>query len=334
MIKKLNIFSGMQPSGIPTLGNYIGVLRQWKILQKIYNSIYCIADLHYLTNNKENSKILFKRSLDLLAIYLACDIDPNESVIFLQSHIPEHSQLSWILNCYTYFGELTRMVQFKEKIKNKKNINLGLLSYPVLMASDILLYQTDIVPVGKDQIQHLELSRTIARRFNKLHGDVFIIPEKIISKTGSKIMSLSNPNKKMSKSNLNRNNFISLLDQPYSIIEKIKNAKTDSDNPPKINFDIIKKPGISNLLSIISELRGINIKDLEISFKNKSYKYLKNEVTGAVLEHLKILQKKYFLIRKDEKYLINILKSGSKKAKKIARGTLKKVNESIGLLNF
>lgn len=328
---KLNIFSAAQPSGIPTLGNYIGTIRNWNMFQKNYNSIYCIADLHAITK-KQNPKSLLKNSLDLLSIYLSCDIDPKISTIFMQSHRPEHTQLSWMLSCYTYFGELKRMIQFKEKSRNNKNINIGLFSYPILMASDILLYQTHKVPAGLDQTQHIELSKLIAKRFNKIYNsNIFNIPELMITQSGSRIMALSNPKKKMSKSDKNQNNFISLLESEKSIIRKIKNAQTDSDHPPVIRYDVIKKPGISNLLCILSELTGKNIIDLEIYFANKLYRDLKLEVIHTVLEHIKKLQKKYLYIRSEEKYLLEILKSGSEKAKKIANNTLSKVKNAIGL---
>ncbi|MDQ1237353.1 MAG: tryptophan--tRNA ligase [Wigglesworthia glossinidia] len=331
-MKKLNIFSAAQPSGIPTLGNYIGAIRNWNIFQKKYNTIYCIADLHAITK-KQNPKLLFKYALDILSIYLSCDINPNKSIIFIQSQILEHTQLSWILNCHTYFGELKRMIQFKEKSKNNKNINIGLFSYPILMASDILLYQTHKVPAGLDQSQHIELSRTVAKRFNKIYGKIFNIPELIISQSKTRIMSLVNPKIKMSKSDNNPNNFISLLDSEQSIIKKIKHAQTDSDNPPIIKYDVINKPGVSNLLSILSELTGNNILELEIYFTNKLYEDLKSEVIGVVLEHVKKLQKKYFQIRPEENYLMEVLKSGSKKAKKIASNTLLNVKKAVGLLN-
>lgn len=327
---KLNIFSAAQPSGIPTLGNYIGTIRNWSTWQKSYNSVYCIADLHALTK-RQTPKLLLKHSLDLLSVYLSCDINPKDSIIFMQSHISEHAQLCWILSCYSYFGELRRMVQFKEKSKNSKSINMGLFSYPILMTSDILLYQSHKVPAGLDQAQHVELSKLIAKRFNKIYGNIFNIPELMITQSGSRIMALSNPKKKMSKSDKNQNNFISLLESEQSIVKKIKNAQTDSDNPPIIKYDMINKPGISNLLSILSELTGSNIAELEMYFTDKLYKDLKLEVTSIVLEHIKKLQKKYFYIRSEEDYLMEILKSGSEKAKKIANRTLSKVKNAIGL---
>lgn len=333
-MKKINIFSAMQPSGIITLGNYIGSLKNWQTIQNKYNCIYCVADMHALTV-KINPKLLKKIILDNVALYLSCNVNPKKSIIFIQSHVKYHSQLCWILNCFIYLGELTRMTQFKKKIKNIFNeINLGLLSYPILMASDILLYQTKIVPVGQDQIQHLELSKKIAKRFNKIYGkNIFNIPEPLLS-NGNKIMSLSNPKKKMSKSDKNSNSFISLLDDPKNIAKKIKRSLTDIDNPPKIYYDIKNKPGISNLLLILSNLTGKKISIIEKEFKNKDYSYLKIDVINCITDTLNDIQHKFYFYRNNEDLLRQVLKYGSKKASQYAKKTIIKVYNAIGLYNL
>lgn len=330
-MRKKIIFSGIQPTGLLTIGNYIGALSQWKKLQKKYFCIYCIADLHSLTIYQKKD-ILNKNILDTLAIFLACGIDPENSIIFVQSHIPQHVQLNWILNCFTNFGEIKRMTQFKQKISfNKKNINIGLFNYPILMAADILLYQTSKVPVGKDQIQHIELTRRIAYRFNNIYGNIFTIPEKILNNNGSCIMSLLNPQKKMSKSDSNTNNIISLFDNDFMIRQKIKNAITDSDFPPNIKYDLKNKPGISNLLIILANITNCSIEQLEQNFKNKNYNDLKESIINYLCLFLNKLREKYFLYRKNEKYLKNIIVNGAKKAKKHADFTFKKVSNVIGL---
>ncbi|QJC34224.1 tryptophan--tRNA ligase [Enterobacteriaceae endosymbiont of Donacia cinerea] len=329
-MKKKIVFSGIQPTGLLTLGNYIGALKQWKKLQKKYFCIYCIADLHSLTIHQKKN-ILNKNILDVLAMCLACGINPEKSIIFIQSHVPQHSQLNWILNCFTNFGEIKRMTQFKEKIFLNKNINVGLFNYPILMAADILLYQTNKVPVGKDQIQHIELARDIAYRFNKIYGNIFTIPEKILNYNGSCIMSLINPNKKMSKSDTNNNNIISLFDNDSIIKQKIKNAVTDSNYPPIIKYDFKNKPGISNLLVILSNITEFSIEKLEKDFQNKNYNSFKESIVINLCLFLNKLRKKYFFYRKNEKYLKSIITNGAEKAKKYANITLKKVYNVIGL---
>lgn len=331
-MKKI-VFSGTQPSGTLTIGNYIGALSQWVDMQDKFFCIYCIVDLHAITV-KQNSKILQKHILDTIAIYLSCGINPEKSIIFVQSHVPEHTQLNWILNCYTYFSELKRMTQFKKKSNKleKNNINCGLLNYPILMASDILLYNTSFVPVGQDQKQHLELSRNIANRFNVLYNKLlFSIPEPIILKLGSRIMSLMEPNKKMSKSDVNKNNIISLLDHPTLVVKKINKSVTDSDNPPLISYNMKKKSGISNLLNILSNISGESIFDLEKKFKGRVYSDLKRETAQSLCNLLKKLQKNYYQYRKDENYLKKVVQEGAKKASKYAKKTLKKVYQAIGL---
>lgn len=327
------LFSGAQPSGKLTIGNYIGAIRQWVKMQYDYQCIYCIVDLHAITN-RNNLHQLYNTSLDTLALYLACGIDPNNSIIFIQSHVPEHSQLNWLLNCYTYFGELNRMTQFKEKLKQQKeNLNIGLFNYPVLMASDILLYQTNLVPVGFDQKQHLELTRNIAERFNHTYGRIFVIPEIFIPTRGSRIMSLLEPNKKMSKSDSRPGNTIALLDDINIVSRKIEHAVTDTDEPPMIKYDPVNKPGISNLLEILSGISDQTIMCLEEVFKDKTYSQLKNEIIKSVSSMLKKLQSRYYTERVNEDKLRNILYVGAKKAQKRANATLNKVYKAIGLRN-
>ncbi|VFP84506.1 Tryptophan--tRNA ligase [Candidatus Erwinia haradaeae] len=325
------VFSGVQPSGALTIGNYIGALKQWVKIQDDYNCMYCIVDLHALTV-RQDPKVLRQATLDTVALYLACGIDPQKSIIFLQSKVPEHTQLSWILNCYTYVGELNRMTQFKDKSScYAAHIHSGLFNYPVLMASDILLHQTSIVPVGEDQKQHVELSRNIASRFNSLYGDIFIIPEALFPQRGGRVMSLLNPTTKMSKSDRNHNNFISLLESSRSIHKKIKKATTDSDQPPVIRYDPKAKPGISNLLVILSVIRGTSISVLEEEFSGKLYGHLKAETAEAVSEMLGTLNKLYHTYRHDESFLYQVIDLGSKKARTGAQKTLKKVYHALGL---
>lgn len=326
------VFSGAQPSGELTIGNYMGALRQWVGMQDDYHCIYCIVDLHAITARQDPEK-LRKATLDTLALYLACGIDPEKSTIFVQSHVPEHTQLSWILNCYTYFGELSRMTQFKDKSSRyAENINAGLFSYPVLMAADILLYQTNQVPVGEDQKQHLELSRDIASRFNALYGDVFKVPEPFIPKSGARVMSLLEPGKKMSKSDENRNNVIGLLEEPKSVIKKIKRAMTDSEEPPVIRYDVKEKAGVSNLLDILSGVTGKSIPDLEQHFEGKMYGHLKGEVADAVSTMLETLQARYHEFRNDEALLEKVMRDGAAKARAQASETLKKVYQAVGFV--
>ncbi|CUU22569.1 tryptophan--tRNA ligase [Duffyella gerundensis] len=326
------VFSGAQPSGELTIGNYMGALRQWVQMQDDFHCIYCIVDLHAITV-RQDADALRKATLDTLALYLACGIDPEKSTIFVQSHVPEHTQLSWILNCYTYFGELSRMTQFKDKSSRyAENINAGLFSYPVLMAADILLYQTNQVPVGEDQKQHLELSRDIASRFNALYGDVFKVPEPFIPKSGARVMSLLEPGKKMSKSDENRNNVIGLLEEPKSVIKKIKRAMTDSEEPPVIRYDVKEKAGVSNLLDILSGVTGKSIPDLEQHFEGKMYGHLKGEVADAVSTMLETLQARYHEFRNDEALLEKVMRDGAAKARAQASETLKKVYQAVGFV--
>ncbi|KDN10306.1 tryptophan--tRNA ligase [Gilliamella sp. Imp1-1] len=326
------VFSGAQPSGELTLGNYLGALKNWVALQGEYDCIYCIVNQHAITVRQDPNK-LRKATLDTLALYLACGIDPQKSTIFVQSQVPAHAELGWALNCYTYFGELSRMTQFKDKSsRHSENINVGLFDYPVLMAADILLYQANLVPVGDDQKQHLELSRDIAMRFNALYGDIFTIPEPFISKVGARVMSLQEPTKKMSKSDENRNNVIGLLENPKDIEKKIKRAMTDSDEPPVVRYDLKNKAGVSNLLDILTGVTGKPISELEKEFEGKMYGHLKTEVATQVIDMLTTLQAKYHQYRDDESYLISIMQEGAEKARSKAEPTLKKVYNAIGFV--
>lgn len=333
MNKSTVVFSAAQPSGILTIGNYIGAICQWVKMQQYCQCIYCIADLHAITTAQSNRGKLHDLSLDTLALYLACGIDPDISTVFIQSHVPEHSQLHWILNCYAYFGELNRMTQFKEKLERHINdINVGLFNYPILMASDILLYQSNLVPVGSDQKQHLEFTRNIAKRFNNKYGPVFTIPKIFIPDFGARIMSLLNPKKKMSKSDHNSSDYISLLDSIDTISSKIKRAVTDSDTPPVIYFDPIKKPGISNLLLILSGITECSMFNLEHMFRKKTYAQLKNAVIQSLSDMLVKLQRRYYDERANENKLNRILYIGANKARSQASFTLKKVHKVIGLV--
>ncbi|MBU9822145.1 MULTISPECIES: tryptophan--tRNA ligase [Rahnella] len=330
------VFSGAQPSGELTIGNYMGALRQWVHMQDDYECIYCIVDLHAITVRQDPAQ-LRKATLDTLALYLAVGIDPKKSTIFVQSHVPEHSQLSWALNCYTYFGELGRMTQFKDKsaryeTSNSESITAGLFDYPVLMAADILLYQTNQVPVGEDQKQHLELSRDIASRFNALYGDVFTVPEPFIPKSGARVMSLQEPTKKMSKSDDNRKNVIGLLEDPKAVSKKIKSAMTDSEEPPVVRYDVKNKPGVSNLLDILSGVTGKAIPELEAQFEGQMYGHLKGAVAEAVAGMLTEVQERYHRFRNDEAYLQEVMREGAEKARARAKVTLAKAYEAIGFV--
>ncbi|KLN95495.1 tryptophan--tRNA ligase [Moellerella wisconsensis] len=326
------VFSGAQPSGELTIGNYMGALRQWAQMQDDYDCIYCIVDQHAITVRQDPTQ-LRQRTLDTLALYLACGIDPNKSTIFVQSHVPQHAQLGWALNCYTYFGELSRMTQFKDKSsRHSENINAGLFDYPVLMAADILIYQTNQVPVGIDQKQHLELSRDIAQRFNAIYGEVFTVPEPFIPKGGARVMALQDPNKKMSKSDDNRNNVITLLEDPKSAAKKIKRAVTDSEEPPCVRYDLENKPGVSNLLDILAGITNKTIEQLETEFAGQMYGHLKGAVADAVAEMLTSLQERYHHFRNDEALLNKIMADGADKAAQQAQKTLDKVYDVIGFV--
>ncbi|MBR2823931.1 MAG: tryptophan--tRNA ligase [Clostridia bacterium] len=325
--RKKRIFSGIQPSGTLTIGNYIGALRHFPELQDAYDCIYCIVDEHAITV-RQTPADLRRRCLELAAIYLACGLDPEKCIIYCQSHVSAHAELAWILNCFTYMGELQRMTQFKDKsAKHADNINAGLFTYPVLMAADILLYQTDAVPVGADQKQHLEITRDIAQRFNAVYGDVFVVPEPLITKVGARVMSLQDPTRKMSKSDPEEC-FISLLDDADTVRRKIRRAVTDSDGD--IRFDPEAKPGVSNLLSIMTALTGESIDDVCAEMAGQGYGDLKNRTADAVIAALDPLQAEYKRLIADKQYLLDILLSGAEKASYLATKTLRKVQKKIG----
>ncbi len=324
---KKTIFSGMQPSGYVTLGNYLGALRNWTKLQDDFNCLYCIVDMHAITVRQDPIK-LRQQARTLLMQYIAAGLDPEKNIIYYQSHVPQHAELGWVLNCFTYMGELSRMTQFKEKsISHADNINAGLFTYPVLMAADILLYKADLVPVGEDQRQHLEITRDIATRFNGLYGDVFTIPEAYIGKVGARVMALQEPTKKMSKSDTNKNNTIALLDEPSVIMNKIKKAVTDSDNEVRYSED---KPGVSNLLNIYCAVTDKTMAEAEKDFAGSNYGQFKNAVGEAVVANLEPIQKKVKELEKNKDYLDSIIKLGADKAQRIANKTLTKVHRKIG----
>lgn len=321
------IFSGIQPSGTLTLGNYIGALRNFKLLEDEYQCIYCVVDMHAITV-RQDPAALRRRCLELAAIYIASGLDPKKNVIYCQSHVSGHAELAWILNCFTYMGELQRMTQFKDKAqKHADNINAGLFTYPTLMAADILLYQTDLVPIGADQKQHLELTRDIAQRFNGVYGDVFTVPEGYFGKVGSRIMSLQDPTRKMSKSDP-EDTFISLLDPPDAIRRKVKRAVTDSE--ADIRFDPAGKPGVSNLLSIIAALTGQSVEEAAAELQGQGYGKLKDRVSECVIETLAPLQSEHKRLMADKAYLQGVLKENADIANGMALRTLRKVQRKVG----
>lgn len=332
MSRKPIVLSGAQPSGQLTIGNYLGALRQWDQMQDDYQCLYCIVDLHAITV-RQDPQALHSASLDSLALYLACGIDPNRSAVFLQSHVPEHSQLAWVLNCYTQFGELSRMTQFKDKSeRHNNNVNAGLFTYPVLMAADILLYQANQVPVGHDQKQHLELARDIAMRFNALHGEVFTVPEPFIPQVAARVMSLQEPTKKMSKSDDNPWNFVGLLEDPKVINKKFKKAITDSEDPPRVYFDLDNKPGVANLLNILSGVTGKTVSTLEAEYEGKMYGHLKGDVADAVITLLEPVQQRFREIRADQSLMQHVMREGAAKAREHASRTLAAVNTAVGFV--
>lgn len=332
MDDKKTIFSGVQPSGNITLGNYLGAIKNFATLQNDYNCLYAIMDMHSITV-RQNPAELRKRTLDLLKIYIACGVDPEKNLMFIQSHVPEHCQLSWVLNCYTYMGELSRMTQFKDKsAKHADNINAGLFTYPVLMAADILLYGADLVPVGKDQMQHIEITRDIAQRFNSIYGDVFKIPEGFMPKSSAKIMSLTEPTKKMSKSDENPKAYISLLDDFNIVAKKIKSAVTDSEGVIEYRENDETKAGINNLLSIMAAVTGKSIEEIAAEYSGKGYGTFKSDVAEAVVEELRPIRAKYEELSGNKDYLVNIYEKGAEQAQRIASRTLKKVYKKIGFV--
>lgn len=325
----MRVFSGIQPTGQIHIGNYLGAIKQWVEMQDEADCVFCIVDLHSLTIPYEPKK-LKERILEKAVVYLAAGIDPEKSVIFVQSDVKEHTELAWLLNTVTPVGDLGRMTQFKDKSKKfKDNINAGLLNYPILMAADILLYQTDVVPVGEDQKQHVELARTIARKFNQRFGETFHIPEPKIAKSGAKIMSLQDPTRKMSKSD-GPETYIGLFDEPEEIKSKIMRAVTDTGKIVK--YDEKKKAGISNLLTIYSLLSGKTIKELEKKFDGKGYADFKKSLAQVVIDYLEPFRKKKKELLTREIYIEEILKRGAKKAESIAKSTMEDVRKKMGLL--
>lgn len=331
--KKKTIFSGVAPSGNIHIGNYLGAIRQWIEMQNSgeYKNIFCVVDEHALTTPQDPAKLRSK-ILEVFTLYLALGIDPEKSIIFIQSHVPEHSELNWILSTITPVGELERMTQFKDKSKKQKSVLAGLLNYPVLMAADILLYKTNIVPVGEDQLQHIELARAIAKKFNNAYGQTFVIPEPFINKEGKRIMGLDDPAQKMSKSAENKNNYIALLDSPETIREKIKTAVTDSGS--EIKYDIENKPAISNLLLIYSLFSEKKISELEKEYAGKNYSILKKDLAEIIIEGLSPVQKKYQELSANPDYVKKVLRAGAEKAKTIASKTMSEVRSKIGFLEL
>ena len=328
---KKRIFSGIQPTGQLTLGNYIGALRNFNLLQDEYDCLYSIVDLHSLTV-RQNPAELRKACLRTMSLFLASGLDPKKNIIFFQSHVHEHAELSWLLSCFTYVGELGRMTQYKEKSqKNQDNINAGLFTYPVLMAADILLYLSDLVPIGADQKQHLELSRDIAQRFNAIYGDVLVVPDAYIPKVGARVMSLLEPDKKMSKSDPEET-FIALLDKPDVIRKKIKRAVTDSEGC--VRFDPENKPGVSNLMSILSALTGTHLDGIAADFDGKGYGAFKDAVAEAVVAALEPIQAEYDRIIGDKEYLQSVMTDGAERAGALAHKTMLKMRKKLGLAQF
>ena len=329
---KKTIFSGVQPSGKLTLGNYLGAIRNFPLLQEDYNCIYCVVDMHAITV-RQDPAALRRATLEVLAQYMACGLDPQKSILFIQSHVPAHAELAWVLNCFTMFGEASRMTQFKDKsAKHADNINVGLFTYPVLMAADILLYQTNLVPVGVDQSQHIEICRDIANRFNGLFPGTFTMPEGLYPKVGegAKITSLADPNSKMSKSDPNPNGYILLMDKPEDIMRKFKRAVTDSDS--HIVMDPQNKPGVSNLIQIYALATGKTIAEVEAEFAGKGYGEFKPAVGEAVVELLRPIREKTEDLLRNKDYLEQVYKEGAQKASYLARKTLDKVYRKVGFV--
>ncbi|HFD4267223.1 TPA: tryptophan--tRNA ligase [Vibrio parahaemolyticus] len=330
------VLSGVQPSGELSIGNYLGALRQWQQMQDDYDCQYCVVDLHAVTV-RQDPKALHEATLDALAICLAVGVDTKKSTLFVQSHVPEHAQLGWLLNCYTQMGELSRMTQFKDKSARYANdVNVGLFDYPVLMAADILLYGAHQVPVGSDQKQHLELARDIATRFNNIYSPespIFTVPEPYIPTVNARVMSLQDATKKMSKSDDNRKNVITLLEEPKSIIKKINKAQTDTETPPSIRHDVENKAGIANLMGLYSAATGMSFEEIEAKYKGvEMYGPFKKDVGEAVVAMLEPIQEEYRRIRADRAFMDEVMKQGAEKASARAAETLKKAYEAVGFV--
>ena len=330
--KKKVMLSGIKPTGDLTLGSYLGAVKNWVERADLYDNYYFMADLHALTT-RNNPADLRRRTLEQLAQYVACGLDPQKNVLFIQSHVPAHAELGWILNCYTMFGELSRMTQFKDKsAKNADNINGGLFTYPALMAADILLYQPDYVPVGEDQKQHVELTRDVAQRFNNLYGETFRMPEPFIPKVGARVMDLLDPHSKMSKSDEIGNGRVCLMDDPADIMRKFKRAVTDCDTERCVRYDPENKPGVANLMSIYASVTGRSFAEIEAEFEGKGYGAFKPAVGEAVVETLRPIREEAQRIMKDKGYLENLCREGAERASYIAEKTLRKVRKKVGLV--
>lgn len=323
------LFSAVQPSGAVTIGNYIGAIRNFAVLQDEYDCLYAVADLHAITVRQEPS-VLRRNTLELIALFIACGIDPEKCVLFVQSHVPAHCELTWVLNTVTYPGELSRMTQFKDKsARHAENVNMGLMDYPVLMASDILLYQAALVPVGADQKQHLELTRDLAIRFNNRYGQTFTVPDGYIPKgSGARVMSLADPSRKMSKSDENPNGFVTMDDDRDTIVRKFKRAVTDSDT--EVRYDPETKPGVSNLLTVYCAFTGKSVAEAEKEFAGKGYGDFKLAVGETVADALAPVQGEKARLLADKGYLANVLKEGAERAFRLARKTLSKVYRKVG----
>lgn len=327
--EKKVIFSGIQPSGDLTIGNYLGALKNWVALQDEYDPYYCVVDLHALTV-RQNPAELRARTLKNIAIYLASGLDPSKNTIFIQSHVPAHSEAAWLLNCFCYMGELSRMTQFKDKSqKAGESVGVGLFAYPVLMAADILLYNTDLVPVGSDQKQHIELARDLAIRFNNLYSPTFKVPEPYIGNVGARIMDLQEPEKKMSKSSENPNSYILIMDPPDVIRKKISRAVTDDIGIVRYSED---QPGISNLISILSTITGEKPEQIEKKYEGVGYAQFKSDVADALVEELRPVQEKVKQLLEDKPYMESIYRAGAEKASYVANKTLRKMQKKLGLI--
>ena len=330
--EKKRMLSGIKPSGDLTLGSYLGAIKNWSSRSEEYDCFYFMADLHAITV-RQNPADLRRRTLEQLAQYIACGLDPEKNTLFIQSHVRQHAELGWVLNCYAMFGELSRMTQFKDKsAKNADNINGGLFTYPSLMAADILLYQPDYVPVGEDQKQHVELCHTIARRFNGVYGDVFKLPEPFVPKVGARIMSLTNPSAKMSKSENEDTGRVLVMDTPETIMRQFKRAITDSDTENCVRFDRENKPGVSNLMAIYSACTGKSYQEIEQEFAGCGYGKFKPAVGEAVVETLRHIREEASRIMKDKAYLEQVYRDGAEKAGYVAEKTLRKVYKKVGFV--
>ena len=324
------IFSGIQPSGALHLGNYLGALRNWVALQDEYNCVYCVVDEHAITV-RQDPAALRRQTIELFAQLVACGIDPEKSILFIQSHVPAHAELAWVLNCYTMFGELSRMTQFKDKsAKHADNVNAGLFTYPSLMAADIMLYQADLVPVGEDQKQHVELTRNIVQRFNGIYGDVFTMPDAYIPKVGARVMSLNQPDSKMSKSI--PEGCLYLMDSPDDIMRKFKRAITDSDTENCVRYDRANKPGVATLIDIYAAVTGKTYEQIEVEFDGKGYGAFKPAVGEAVVELLRPVREETVRLLGDKAYLEGLYRAGAEKAASVAQRTLRKVHKKVGFI--